>query len=201
MTQKEALEQALKDLGGRAHLQDIYPVALKYITHKEGSKIYDSLRGCIHDKRRFRPSPDKPRGWYELLSYQEEISKLKQKIQSQEGEISYLKAKIETLEKRQTVEDFVKSQVKTTKQLFMVRRGDADSIRQILGVVGYAKEAEELAAWIEYKENRLTNAVEKIADRPAVQVDVKDGAHAQISEQGITNHYPQLENKENKETI
>lgn len=136
------------------------------------------------------------RGWWELVSYQEEISNLKQKIQSQEGEISYLKAKIETLEKRQTVEDFVKSQVKTTKQLFMVRRGDADSIRQILGVVGYAKEAEELAAWIEYKENRLTNAVEKIADRPAVQVDVKDGAHAQISELGITNHYPQLENKE-----
>lgn len=77
MTQKEALEQALKDLGGRAHLQDIYPVALKYITHKEGSKIYDSLRGCIHDKRRFRPSPDKPQGWYELLSYQEELATLK----------------------------------------------------------------------------------------------------------------------------
>ena len=77
MTQKEALEQALKELGGRAHLQDIYPVALKYITHKEGSKIYDSLRGCIHDKRRFRPSPDKPQGWYELLSFQEEVDALK----------------------------------------------------------------------------------------------------------------------------
>ena len=80
MTQKEALEQALKDLGGRAHLQDIYPVALKYITHKEGSKIYDSLRGCIHDKRRFRPSPDKPQGWYELLSYQEEIASRDKRI-------------------------------------------------------------------------------------------------------------------------
>ena len=77
MTQKDALEQALKDLGGRAHLQDIYPVAIKYITHKEGSKIYDSLRGCIHDKRRFRPSPDKPQGWYELLSFQEEVAALK----------------------------------------------------------------------------------------------------------------------------
>ena len=68
MTQKEALEQALKELGGRAHLQDIYPIALKYITHKEGSKIYDSLRGCIHDKRRFRHSPGMPTGWYELIS-------------------------------------------------------------------------------------------------------------------------------------
>ena len=68
MTQKEALEQALKELGGRAHLQDIYPVALKYITHKEGSKIYDSLRGCIHDKRRYRRAPDKTHGRYELLA-------------------------------------------------------------------------------------------------------------------------------------
>jgi hypothetical protein len=77
MTQKDALELALKELGGRAHLQYIYPIALKYITHKEGSKIYDSLRGCMHDKRRFRPSPGMPQGWYELPSYQEEVATLK----------------------------------------------------------------------------------------------------------------------------
>ena len=94
MTQKDALEQALKDLGGRAHLQDIYPVALKYITHKEGSKIYDSLRGCIHDKRRFRPSPNKPQGWYELVYYQEEIAIRDKRIKELEEENQKLKNQI-----------------------------------------------------------------------------------------------------------
>ena len=103
MTQKDALEQALKELGGRAHLQDIYPIALKYITHKDGSKIYDSLRGCIHDKRRFRHSPEMPTGWYELISYQDEIAKFKQEIVKRDEEISSLKRKVELLEKRPTV--------------------------------------------------------------------------------------------------
>ena len=37
-----------------------------------------------------------------------------------------------------------------------------------------------------------TEALREIAARPAVQIDVKAGSHAQISEQGITNQYPQL---------
>ena len=37
MTQKEAIEKALKMLGGRANLQDIYPLAIK-IGDFSGSK-------------------------------------------------------------------------------------------------------------------------------------------------------------------
>lgn len=37
--------------------------------------------------------------------------------------------------------------------------------------------------------------LKKIADKPSVQVDIKKGAHAQISEQGITNQFPQLPSK------
>ena len=189
MTQKEALEQALKELGGRAHLQDIYPIALKYITHKEGSKIYDSLRGCIHDKRRFRHSPGMPTGWYELISYQDEIAKFKQEIVKRDEEISSLKRKVELLEKRPTVEDFIRRLVKATQSLFKIHRSHADYIRQALEVLGFTKEAEELASWIEHKENRLADAVEKMAEKPAVQVDIKAGAHAQISEQSIVNQH------------
>lgn len=189
MTQKDALEQALKELGGRAHLQDIYPVALKYITHKEGSKIYDSLRGCIHDKRRFRPSPGMPTGWYELISYQEEIAKLNEEIAKKDKEISSLKVKVELLEKRPTVEDLIRKLVKATKSLFKIHRAHADFVRQVLELLGFTKDAEELAAWIEYKENRLADAVEKMAEKPTVQVDIKAGAHAQISEQGIANQH------------
>lgn len=189
MTQKEALERALNELGGRAHLQDIYPVALKYITHKEGSKIYDSLRGCIHDKRRFRPSPGMPQGWYELPSYQEEIANLKQDIVKKDKEISSLKEKVELLEKRPTVEDFIRKLVKAAKSLFKIHRAHADFVRQVLELLGFTKDAEELAAWIEHKENRLADAVEKMAEKPTIQVDIKAGAHAQISEQGITNQH------------
>lgn len=189
MTQKDALEQALKELGGRAHLQDIYPIALKYITHKEGSKIYDSLRGCIHDKRRFRHSPGMPTGWYELISYQDEIVKFKQEIVKRDEEISSLKRKVELLEKRPTVEDFIRRLVKATKSLFKIHRDHADYIRQALEVLGFTKDAEELASWIEHKENRLADAVEKMAEKPAVQVDIKAGAHAQISEQSIVNQH------------
>lgn len=37
--------------------------------------------------------------------------------------------------------------------------------------------------------------LKRIADKPQVQVDVKEGGLAQISEQGITNQFPQLPNK------
>ena len=147
MTQKEALEQALKDLGGRAHLQDIYPVALKYITHKEGSKIHDSLRGCIHDKRRFRPSPDKPQGWYELLSYQEEIASRDKRIKDLEEENAHLKT-------IKTEDDFVEKMLKETKKRFKheSERNKAVAVSQILAWAGREDASENLDEWLEGKE-------------------------------------------------
>ena len=147
MTQKEALEQALKELGGRAHLQDIYPVALKYITHKEGSKIYDSLRGCIHDKRRFRPSPDKPQGWYELLSYQEEIASRDKRIKELEEENAQLKS-------IKTEDAFVEKMLKETKKRFKheSERNKAVAVSQILAWAGREDASENLDEWLEGKE-------------------------------------------------
>jgi hypothetical protein len=147
MTQKEALEQALKDLGGRAHLQDIYPVAIKYITHKEGSKIYDSLRGCIHDKRRFRPSPDKPQGWYELLSFQEEIACRDKRIKELEVENARLKS-------IKTEDAFVEKMLKETKKRFKheSERNKAVAVSQILAWAGREDASENLDEWLEGKE-------------------------------------------------
>ena len=147
MTQKEALEQALKELGGRAHLQDIYPVALKYITHKEGSKIFDSLRGCIHDKRRFRPSPGMPRGWYELLSYQEEIASRDKRIKELEEENARLKS-------IKTEDAFVEKLLKETKKRFKheSERNKAVAVSQILAWAGREDASENLDEWLEGKE-------------------------------------------------
>ena len=139
MTQKDALEQALKDLGGRAHLQDIYPVAIKYITHKEGSKIYDSLRGCIHDKRRFRPSPDKPQGWYELLSFQEEVAALKKENEE-------LKESNKLLMSIPKEAEFVEKFLEEIMNEYKRKRPNADPIRNILRHMGHEKEDELVKA-------------------------------------------------------
>lgn len=155
MTQKDALEQALKDLGGRAHLQDIYPVALKYITHKEGSKINDSLRGCIHDKRRFRPSPDKPQGWYELLSFQEEVAALKKENEE-------LKESNKLLMSIPKEAEFVEKFLEEIMNEYKRKRPDADPIRNILRHMGHEEAAAVLDAWIDEKEDELVTALEKL---------------------------------------
>ena len=196
ITQKAAIVKALEERGGRARLIDIYSRAIELATFKPGSDKQATIRTTIQrHPELFRHSPGKPNGWWELTSYQEEIANLKQVINAKDEELSSLKAKVELLEKRQTVEDFVKKLVKVTKQLFKIHRNHADFIRQVLEFLGFTKDAEDLAAWIEHKENRLANAVEKIADKPAVQVDVKAGAIAQITEQGVTNQHSQLPNK------
>jgi hypothetical protein len=155
MTQKEALEQALKDLGGRAHLQDIYPVALKYITHKEGSKIYDSLRGCIHDKRRFRPSPGMPRGWYELLSYQEEFAALKKRVED-------LEKQVELLVSIPKEAEFIERFLDEVMDVYKYDRKKADPIRIIMRTLGHEDAVAVLTAWIDEKEDELAKALEKL---------------------------------------
>ena len=154
MTQKDALEQALKDLGGRAHLQDIYPVALKYITHKEGSKIYDSLRGCIHDKRRFRPSPDKPQGWYELLSYQEEIASRDKRIKELEEENVRLKSV-------KTEDDFVARFVKKVKHNLKRDKKTVEEIRKLMDALGRPDADKELDDWLQGKDKKVVKQVTK----------------------------------------
>lgn len=157
MTQKDALELALKKLGGRANLKDIYPIALQYITHKDGSKIYDSLRGAIHDKRRFRPSPGMPTGWYELPSYQEELANLKK-------ENAELKEENKQLRAVPKEADFVESFLKEVMNEYKRKRGEADPIRNILRHMRHEEAAAVLDAWIDEKEDELKKALAKLAE-------------------------------------
>ena len=174
MTQKDALEQALKDLGGRAHLQDIYPIAEKYITHKENSKIKDSLRGCIHDKRRFRRSPGMPTGWYELLSYQEEMAALKKENEEIKESNKLL---IAIPKEAEFVEKFLQEVMNEYKR----KRPNADPIRNILRHMGH----EEAAAVLDEKEDELKNALIRLAEKPtynyergAIHLDKKKSIEA-----------------------
>ena len=146
MTQKEALVQALKDLGGRAPLRDIYPIALQYCTHKKGSKIKEALRSCIHrDSRKFRPSPGKPSGWWELTSFQEEIAEMK-------AEIKNLKEENERLRAVPTEDDFVDKLVTDAENRYKYEKDMTKAIRVILYNLGRTEDAAKLDAWIDGRE-------------------------------------------------
>lgn len=74
MTQEEAVIRALKDLGGKAHQSEIYKLAMKYSTF--GGKTPDaSIRAILQRSDMVRHSND-AKGWWELISYQEELSSL-----------------------------------------------------------------------------------------------------------------------------
>lgn len=166
MTQKDALELALKELGGRANLKDIYPIALKYITHKDGSKIYDSLRGAIHDKRRFRPSLGMPQGWYELPSYQEEVAALKKENE----ELKETNKQLIAIPKEA---EFVDKFLKEIMNEYKRRRKEADPIRNILRHMGHEEAAAVLDAWIDEREDELKKALEKLAKMALFPINVQ----------------------------
>ena len=58
------------------------------------------------------------------------------------------------------------------------------------------KGPKEFQTAMEEYARQMAEATQKMAEKPAVQIDVKEGAHAQISEQGITNQYLELPNKQ-----
>jgi pantoate kinase len=130
----------------------------------------------------FYPLKEKGDGWWGLVSYQNELDK-------RETRIAELEAEVKEHKSRPTLESFVKLLLEATMNLFLVNREVADPIRQMLGVIGLKKEEAVLAAWILNKKDPLAEAIKELAKNPRVQVDVKPGATAQITEQGITNSY------------
>lgn len=74
MTQEDAVIRALEELGGKAHQKEIYKLAMKYSTF--GGKTPDaSIRAILQRCDRVRHSND-AKGWWELISYQEELASL-----------------------------------------------------------------------------------------------------------------------------
>jgi len=80
MTHKEAVKKALEELGGRARLRDIYPRVIPHIKYKPGSDIRATLRRLLQTTPElFRPTNGR-KGWWELVSYQEELAEKDKKI-------------------------------------------------------------------------------------------------------------------------
>ena len=183
MTQIEAVIEALNILGGKAELKYIYLIAIDLIGEHNSNNIKANIRRCLYSNPKlFYPLKEKGDGWWGLVSYQNEMNERDIRIMELQAEISALKI-------RPTVEDFMKLLLEATMNLFRINRQNADFIRQVLSFMGLKKEEAVLAAWIENRENQLLEAIKELAKNPRVQVDVKPGATAQITEQGITNSY------------
>jgi len=120
-------------------------------------KIKEALRSCIHrDSRKFRPSPGKPSGWWELTSFQEEIAEMKAEIQT-------LKEENERLRAVPTEDDFVDRFVMQVKTFLKRDTDTVDEIRKILVALNRSDAAKNLDSWIDEHNTPLVS-IDKAQD-------------------------------------
>ena len=136
---------------------------MEYGDFSGSQKPKNTIRNCLQKSpKSFRPSPGMPKGWSELISFQEGIARRDQYIKELEAEAKERNREIEVLKRRPTVDDFVKRLVSATKKLFGINRKHADYIRQVLLKLGRDEEQEELLLWIQHKEKKPLKKEAKI---------------------------------------
>jgi len=156
MTHVEALKLVLDELGGRAQLKEIYPRVVKLISFKEGSNIQATLRTSLQRHPKFfRQSEGKPDGWWELVSYQQEIAELKEQVAGLKEENRLLKA---VPKESEFIEKFIHEVMEDCKH----DRKSAVPVRNILRHMGHEEAAMVLDAWIDEKEDELAKALERL---------------------------------------
>lgn len=154
MTQKEAIIKALEKLGGRAQLKEIYPLAMVLGDFTGSEKPENTIRNYLYTNPDcFIKSPNKPKGWWELISFQEEIADMKKRIEALEEENARLKAV-------PTEDDFVNKLVTDAKNRYKYEKDMIKAIRAILYNLGRTEDAAKLDAWIEGKEYKPSMNVE-----------------------------------------
>lgn len=108
MTIVEAIDIMLKQLGGRGQTGVICKGAVKLLS-LSGATPENSVRAELYrHPQLFRRSPNKPTGWWELVSFQEEMAEIR--AQAEEWKSKYLaeKKELEEIKKYSMAEkDFV----------------------------------------------------------------------------------------------
>jgi len=179
MTQKEAIIEALRQFGGKAKMSDICKRAQSLGDFCGSKKPENTIRNCIYTNTQdFRSSGG---GWWELVSYQEEIA-------SRDKRIKELEAENERLRKIPTEDDFVRKFVKEAKHFYKHDRKKADAIRQIMIKVGRADADADIDAWIEGKEQPLVSVSGDIVVNQGVNIDKNYGPN--IEQNGGTLSLP-----------
>lgn len=166
MTISEACEKVLIDLGGRAQLSDIYPRVLELVTFT-GATPKNSIRTEMKNHPLiFRHSPNKPKGWWELISYQEEVATLKKENEE-------LKERTKVLLSIPKEADFVEKFLKEVMNEYKRKRAEADPIRNILRHMGHKDAASVLDAWMDEKEDELKRALEKVTKKASLSMNIQ----------------------------
>ena len=156
MTQKEAIIKALEEHGGRERLPVIYPRVIQLATFKPDSDKQATIRTTLQRHPEcFRHSPGKPEGWWELVSFQEEIAELKQQI-TELIESNKLQAAIPK------DVNLIEKMLPEMMDVCMHERMKADPLRIVLRHLGYEEAAAVLDAWIGEKEDELVKALERL---------------------------------------
>ena len=157
MTQKEAIIKALEEHGGRERLPVIYPRVIQLATFKPDSDKQATIRTTLQRHPEcFRHSPGKPDGWWELVSFQEEIAELKQQI-TELIESNKLQAAIPK------DVNLIEKMLPEMMDICMHERMKADPLRIVLRHLGYEEAAAVLDAWIGEKEDELVKALERLS--------------------------------------
>ena len=190
MTINEACIKVLTELGGKAPLKLICLKVQEIVVFK-GATPYNSIcTELINHPKNFRRSEGQ-KGWWELTSYQEEVATLKK-------ENAELKEENKQLIAIPKEADFVDRFLKEVMNEYKRKRGDADPIRNILRHMGHEEAAAVLDAWIDEKEDELTKALLRLAEKPtykyergAIHLDKKHSIEAESDDEIIR----KIENK------
>ena len=169
MTQKEAIIEALKRFGGKANLNDIYRFAYT-LADFSGSKDWKATIRWYLQKETdaFRSSK---RGWWELVSFQEEIASRDNRIAELEALLIDRDKEISELKQQETADFFVGRMIDATKTIFATKRNDARPVQQVL-VVMNRPEQQNLMEWILWKP---TNVVNKTFTKKIIQKTINKG--------------------------
>ena len=146
MTINEACIKVLTELGGRAPLKLLCAKVQEIVVFK-GATPYNSIcTELINHPKNFRRTEGK-KGWWELVSYQEEIASRDKRIKELEEENSRLKT-------IKTEDAFVEIILKETKKRFKHESEHikAVAVSQILAWAGREDASENLDEWLEGKE-------------------------------------------------
>ena len=145
MTQKEAIIEALKRFGGKANLNDIYRFAYT-LADFSGSKDWKATIRWYLQKETdaFRSSK---RGWWELVSFQEEIASRDNRIAELEALLIDRDKEISELKQQETADLFVGRMIDATKTVFATKRNDARPVQQVLVVMNCPEGTDGMDYW------------------------------------------------------
>ena len=192
MTQKEAIIEALKRFGGKANLNDIYRFAYTLADFSSSKDWKATIRWYLQKETdAFRSSK---RGWWELVSFQEEIASRDNRIAELEALLIDRDKEISELKQQETADLFVGRMIDATKTVFATKRNDARPVQQVL-VVMNCPEQQELMEWIIGKPTKVVN---KTITKKIIQKTINQGityVDHQTVIPSVGNYQPQITNQ------